>query len=155
MSIYQILESSGLTPGPPQHVEGASAAEALDNWARGRGFANYGQAAEVTGCAKIAYECPPEETRRPKCWRTVHQVHIRPGGPTLMRFGAMPNFDGCLSECREFARDQALNLNLPVIEAPGVNPDLAAPDFEKPAIYICAIQFDELAPDEMRVFRRR
>jgi hypothetical protein len=55
MSVFQILEASGLTPGPPQRVEGGSAAEALDNWARGRGFADYAQAAEVTGCAKIAY----------------------------------------------------------------------------------------------------
>jgi hypothetical protein len=71
-----------------------------------------------------------------------------------MRFGAMPNYDGCLSECRAFARDQAANLNLPIVEVPGVNPDLQAKDFEKPAIYIVAEQFDELAPGETRVFRR-
>jgi hypothetical protein len=41
---------------------------------------------------------------------------------------------------------------LPIIEIPGVNPDLQTAEFERPAIYIVAVQFDELAPGEREFF---
>jgi hypothetical protein len=102
---------------------------------------------------KIAYEVPAENANRPKAWRQIHEVHIRPVKPGLMRFGVSPNFHGCLSECREFAREQAANLNLQVIEVQGVNRDLEGPDFADPAIYIRTVEFDELDPRETRIYR--
>jgi hypothetical protein len=72
----------------------------------------------------------------------------------LIAFGVCPAFDGYLAECRAWAREAAAKSNLPVIEVPGVNRDLADLDFEAPAIYIRAIQFDELDPAETRIFRR-
>jgi len=64
------------------------------------------------------------------------------------------DFDGMLSECREFAKEKALQTNLPVIEHSLVNPQLSGRDFETPAIYIIQHMFDEMAEGETRCFRR-
>src|SRR5262245_16925856 len=153
MPTYQILGKNGLTPGVPPRIEAASEKAALDRWAQSAGFVNYAEAAP-NGHAKTTFQIPPEEQNRPRAIRTIHEVHIRTATAGLMRFGISPNFDGCLSECRDFARDEAANLNLPVIEIPGVNANLESADFERPAVYIRAIQFDEMDPNETRRFRR-
>src|SRR3981189_1246773 len=58
-------------------------------------------------------------TRPARCIRTYHEAPIRLARPGVMPFGVSPNFDGCLSEVRLWAKDRAAALNLPVIEIPG------------------------------------
>ncbi len=64
-----------------------------------------------------------------------------------------PNFAGCLTEVRLWARERSAALDLPVVEVADINPDLTAKCFLPPAIYIKITKFDELAPGEFRVFR--
>jgi hypothetical protein len=53
------------------------------------------------------------------------------------------------SECRRWARERADELNLPIIEIPGVNPNLKGLGFEASGIYF--VEFDALG--ETRAFR--
>jgi len=49
-------------------------------------------------------------------------------------------------------KGKAAGLNLPIVEIPGVNPDLQGPDFKSSAIYIIATRWDEF--DDSKGFRR-
>lgn len=56
----------------------------------------------------------------------------------------MPNFTGCESEAKAFARERANELNLPLIELPGVNHDLKT-GCEDAGVYIRTIHFGDMS----------
>jgi len=80
---------------------------------------------------------------RPRCIRQVHEIYFRTVKPGLMSFGQVPNYQGTLGECRLWAQEIGAEWNLPIVEAPGKNPDLQSRTFETPAIYIVTVEFDE------------
>ena len=107
---------------------------------------------------KLAREAaaPKIVETRPRCIRQVHEIHVRTAKPGLMGFGAQPNFQGSLTECRLWAREKSAEWNLPVAEIPDKNPDLTSRIFESPGIYIATVEFDEfstLPGGQRRVFR--
>ncbi len=151
--IFSICNANGMTPGRPPQVEAPTAAQALEFWAKSRGFADY-QAAKAAGHSKRAHEIPAEIVNGPRSIRTFYEIWVRAKAGSPIGSFSQSNFDGSQAECRDWGRARAADTNLPVVDVPGVIRDLEGPDFMSPGIYIRAIQFDELAPGETRVYRR-
>ena len=91
----------------------------------------------------------------PRCVvrQTVAHIRREKYGQYDRPFGVYPDFWGSLLDCRQWAKEKALELNLPVIEAPQPNPDLRSRDFEAPAVYLCLEEWDQFSDKSGRVFR--
>jgi hypothetical protein len=92
----------------------------------------------------------------PKCIVRQTVAHIRRAtyGQYDRPFGVYPDHWGGHLDCLEWAKAKSLEMNLPVIEVPQPNPDLRARDFESPAIYLVAEEWDQFSPaSNGRVFR--
>jgi hypothetical protein len=92
------------------------------------------------------------EAGRPASIRSYAEIYVRHASPGIVSFD-IPAFSGMFNECRQFARDRALETGLPIVEIPYVNPNLRVAEFERPAIYLAQVVFDEMDPRETRCFR--